>query len=201
MTPREMTNEERVAFLTEMAAQLRIGHSKTTQVIRKNDGPSLYLSLQVEGFHLPVIVHFNRKQSDRVEFVSAWDHPDGNHWPSRGPGVSISASVARGPVAIAADFARRFLPDFREWCDRAAEERKRHEEYHAAKDAAIARLAQAFGYDPPKDRDNFHFYYDGKGYGDVRVNSNTADLALHALSVDVAEKILTLLKELIRGTA
>lgn len=194
MPPPELTPAEQLAYLTEVAAHL------PGATPEQGEAPFHPLKLHLEGYHLPVVVHFDRRQASRVEFVAAWDYWGGKHYPSGGPNLAASYARTRPPAQVAADLARRFVPAFRDWCDRAQRELSKDQEFCARRDAALTRLAQAFGVPvPDAGREDFHFGEDHYGYGDVTVASTYADLHLRSVPIEVAERLLALYREMIDG--
>lgn len=109
----------------------------------------------------------------------------------------IGCSPARGPEAIARDIQRRFLPAYREHLAKAKAEVHRQTEYHKRTVSAAGRLAAAVGVADKGDGQEFSFYGgDTHVYGRVRASGDgTAKLDLSNIPLDVAERILQIVRE------
>ncbi len=120
----------------------------------------------------PICVHWNQHEH-RLVFNGDWpssDKGEGGFAVFR-PRQSISISVAfdRPTRLIAKDVLRRFYAAFVRAYDEAVQQKQRHEEYAANKEATLCRAAELLGYRrTDHDRSSFSIY-GGSGKVYVRV--------------------------------
>lgn len=182
-------------YVAEVAAALSEADGKTWRVedtesywqrrLVNDDGEALYASEEV--------------RSGKATFT-AWAEPSNQvryHETSR---FSAGVSVSRGAAVAAREITRRLLPDARQTSEVLRQRQAADDDYRARKAALTAEVAAVAGVEWPTgqrgDDESFRLNL-SKGYGFARVSlygGGTVDLKLDSLPVDVAKRVLEVLK-------
>ena len=167
------------SFATSHGASVQRPHDNEYYVVTLPDGTKVSFSASWDS-------------KGKVSVTSAPKERDHRRYDEKAP--SINVDPARAPAAVVADINRRLLTDAREDCARARAYRDRQDNYNNAVDRNIERL----GFHRSTNGSNIVCgpNLPGSTYiREVSVSTDSVGFHVSGVSLDKAERILAILKE------
>jgi hypothetical protein len=212
-----MTSAERTIALSALALPIAaelctLGHAweyvpptedSYSVYLRNGDGARIYLQLtSSKGYDKDdrVLVTGYQHIGKNGQYVEVYDRgADGTGW-NRVTVPSITIALSRGPVAIAKDIAKRFLPEYLRVFALAQAKVAADNSYEAKITTNLQRLAAVAGVTLPTEQRHYNevnksfTFHLGNSYHEVKVSDKDVDLKLQDLSFEQAEHIIKYLK-------
>jgi hypothetical protein len=144
---------------------------------------------------------FFRLDGDKVEISGIYDYGEsrfGISFPRVAGRPSIKVSLSRGAEAIARDMERRFFPAYNEAVIKIQDMVKNYTDAYSKKDKMLEGVASLLGASLTEySRRNYTVnssYSDQRTRIEAKVSSYGIDLTLDSISLELAEKIIALVR-------
>jgi len=213
-----MTSNKRTIALSELALEiaykLHSNHGQAWEFVkptedvysvylRNGSGARIYLQFDSsKGYDLNdrVLVTGHMHLGKNGSYVEVYDRgADGTGW-TKVSAPRITSALSRGPMAIAKDIAKRFLPEYLRVFALAQAKVQADADYDAAITANLQRLAKVAGVKLPSAQQyynevnkSFHFSV-GQRYYDVTASAKDCSMKMSSLSIEQAEHIIKYLR-------